>query len=230
MKRLPWRPVPFAIGIALLLSMRHGADVDDRAPNRSAAVAAVLAARGFTCDEADVTWIGGPNGVHGAMTGGARALVRASVKGEPSNRTSSKQRSRRNRAGGPRPRPGATGAPRPRPGRRRQPAGRRTARGAARAGPPPAPRQGARAPARRAAPRPRSAGRVRDLAPVAGLLAAMLRGVLVSGLWTGHHPPGRRPGGQRRHQRGQPDAGQEQPVDSPSGQQYAQLNQARVAA
>lgn len=84
-KRLPWRPVPVALGIALLFALRHGNDVDDRAPNRSAAVAGVLSSRGFSCDEGDVTWVAGPSGVRGAMTGGAKALVRASVKGEPSD-------------------------------------------------------------------------------------------------------------------------------------------------
>src|SRR5205823_5301879 len=44
-----------------------------------------LGARGLACEEEDVTWLEGPSGVRGAMTGGARALVRASTRGEPTD-------------------------------------------------------------------------------------------------------------------------------------------------
>ncbi len=80
-----WRPIPFALAAAALFAMRRGVDVDANAPSRSAALAQVLRARGLSCDADDVTWVRGPRGVRGALTGGARALVRASKGGDPAD-------------------------------------------------------------------------------------------------------------------------------------------------
>ena len=79
------RPVIIALVMAGGLAFRRGAAVDSSAPNRSAALVEVLRGRGLACDEGDVTWIKGPNGVRGAMFGGSRALVRASLRDEPSD-------------------------------------------------------------------------------------------------------------------------------------------------
>jgi hypothetical protein len=79
------RPVPFFLAIAAALAAWRGVSVDLTAPSPRAALAEVLAGRGLTCEAADVTWIDGPAGVAGAVVGGARALVRASRAGEPSD-------------------------------------------------------------------------------------------------------------------------------------------------
>src|SRR5262249_61426110 len=55
----------------------RGSEVDFKAASKSVALAQTLRARGVLCDPEDVTWVVGPNGVRGAMFGGARALVRA---------------------------------------------------------------------------------------------------------------------------------------------------------
>ncbi len=81
--KLPWRPVPYAVVIALLVHAYGTPDVDARAPNKSAALATTLTARGFACEGTDVEWLRGATGVRGAMVGGARALVRATLHGEP---------------------------------------------------------------------------------------------------------------------------------------------------
>ena len=68
---------------ALLLS---GRDSEVHAsPSRSAALAALLGGHGLACSEEDVAWISGPRGVHGAILGGAKALVRATAHGEPAD-------------------------------------------------------------------------------------------------------------------------------------------------
>ncbi|WP_394820988.1 hypothetical protein [Pendulispora albinea] len=79
------RPLPYGLGLALLVAASSGEAIDPRAPNRSAALAEVLSARGLLCEEADITWVSGPRGVQGAMFGGARALVRAHTAHEPSD-------------------------------------------------------------------------------------------------------------------------------------------------
>jgi hypothetical protein len=76
------RPAIFALVLAALFALGRGADVDEVAPNRSAALAESLAARGLTCEPKDVTWLTGPAGVGGAIKGGAHALVRAAAAGE----------------------------------------------------------------------------------------------------------------------------------------------------
>ena len=84
-RRLPWRPVPFAVALAALLAARRGDDVNASAASPAAALAEVLTRRGFTCTADDVVWTRGPTGVTGAMRGGARALVRASTHGDPND-------------------------------------------------------------------------------------------------------------------------------------------------
>jgi len=81
------RPVPYAIALALFAVLSRGEAIDPRAANRSASLVSVLSARGFACDEADVTWVNGPHGVKGSMLGGSRALVRARLRAsqEPSD-------------------------------------------------------------------------------------------------------------------------------------------------
>lgn len=71
------RPLPFALAFAFAL-VRAGRDpIDDAAPSRSAALCGVLEkAHAIRCDVADVVWLQGPRGLAGAMTGGAKALVR----------------------------------------------------------------------------------------------------------------------------------------------------------
>jgi hypothetical protein len=71
------RPVPFAVLIAALAAAGRGRDVDLVASSPEAAVAEALTARGLACAPDDVAWIVGPAGVWGAVSGGARALVRA---------------------------------------------------------------------------------------------------------------------------------------------------------
>lgn len=71
------RPLPFALAAAYALSCVGRAPIDDAAPSRSAALCSSLTQmHGITCEAADVTWISGPSGLLGAMTGNARAVVR----------------------------------------------------------------------------------------------------------------------------------------------------------
>jgi hypothetical protein len=85
-RRLPaWRPVAGAVLLAGLLLTGRDAGVH-RAPNRSIALAALLtSSHGLACNEDDVAWLSGPRGVHGAVLGSARALVRANAHGEPAD-------------------------------------------------------------------------------------------------------------------------------------------------
>jgi len=85
MVRPSLRPVPFAIAIALAWSLHNNSDVDDRAPNRSTALCKALETRGLNCDAGDVTWLSAASSLHGAIFGEARALVRATSNGEPSD-------------------------------------------------------------------------------------------------------------------------------------------------
>jgi hypothetical protein len=79
------RPVPFVVAIVWILAARRSPDVDFVAPNPEAAVAEAMTARGLSCAAGDVTWVDRPQGVAGAVAGSARALVRASAPGEPSD-------------------------------------------------------------------------------------------------------------------------------------------------
>jgi hypothetical protein len=79
------RPVPFVVAIVWILAARRSADVDFVAPSPEAAVAEAMNARGLACVPGDVTWVDPPRGVAGAVAGTARALVRASAAGEPSD-------------------------------------------------------------------------------------------------------------------------------------------------
>ncbi len=67
------------------LAAARGGDLDWAAPSREAALAEVLARRGFTCTAADVTWIDTVSGIGGAVAGRSRALVRASTSGDPTD-------------------------------------------------------------------------------------------------------------------------------------------------
>ncbi len=79
-----WRPVAGAvIAVGLLLTGRDAGV--HHAQSRSAALASLLSARGLACIDKDVAWLSGPRGVHGAMFGGVKALVRATPRGEPAD-------------------------------------------------------------------------------------------------------------------------------------------------
>jgi hypothetical protein len=80
-RRPVFRPVPFALVLAAILGAQRGYDIDTSAPSAQAALAMVLAQRGYACTADDVQWVHGPSGVRGAMIGGARALVRAQTPG-----------------------------------------------------------------------------------------------------------------------------------------------------
>jgi hypothetical protein len=60
-------------------------DIDDAASSPEAALAKAMSARGLACVAEDVAWVSRPSGVWGAMTGHARALVRAHSGDEPSD-------------------------------------------------------------------------------------------------------------------------------------------------
>jgi hypothetical protein len=79
------RPIVFLVAMAALVALRRGESVDLAAPSRSTALAEVLRTRGLECEPEDIVWVNGPNGVRGAMEGGARALVRASHVDEPAD-------------------------------------------------------------------------------------------------------------------------------------------------
>jgi hypothetical protein len=79
------RPIVLTLIMTALLLFRRGAGVDDLAPNAATALAGAMHARGLFCEEHDVRWVDGPRGVRGAMLGTARALVRASLRDEPSD-------------------------------------------------------------------------------------------------------------------------------------------------
>ena len=86
-RRLPaWRPVAGAVvgGGAL---PRRAATPGSTAPRagRPPSAALLSSSHGLACTEDDVAWLAGPRGVHGAMIGGARALVRATARGEPAD-------------------------------------------------------------------------------------------------------------------------------------------------
>lgn len=78
------RPVPFAILMAAALVAHRGETVDLAPASSEAALADVLGrSHALVCTADDVTWIDGATGVRGAISGGARALVRAGLAGEP---------------------------------------------------------------------------------------------------------------------------------------------------
>ncbi len=83
-RRRAWRAAAGAVAIAAVLALRAQGP-NATAPNRSAALAELLTARGLACTEDDVAWLDGAHGVRGAVLGGAKALVRAQAHGEPSD-------------------------------------------------------------------------------------------------------------------------------------------------
>ncbi|MGH7329485.1 MAG: hypothetical protein ACREJX_14155, partial [Polyangiaceae bacterium] len=83
MMRHSFRPVLFCLVAALAWGMHRSEGIDDRAPNRSAALCEALASRDLKCDAEDVTWLAGASGIRGAVFGNARALVRAEIGDEP---------------------------------------------------------------------------------------------------------------------------------------------------
>lgn len=80
------RPLLGLGGAALLLCLAR-LPAGSRSPEtRTPALVAALGARGLDASEGDVTWLpSGSGGVRGALFGGARALVRARERGEPSD-------------------------------------------------------------------------------------------------------------------------------------------------
>jgi hypothetical protein len=68
-----------------MLAVHRGSEAAPRSATPEAAVAAVLARRGLACEAADVVWVDGPSGVIGSLLGSARALVRASAGGDPTD-------------------------------------------------------------------------------------------------------------------------------------------------
>lgn len=78
------RPVVAMMAVAAVFQGRPKG-VDEAAPSPEAALAQALSARGLSCGADDVSWVSRPMGVWEAMTGHARALVRAHVGDEPSD-------------------------------------------------------------------------------------------------------------------------------------------------
>jgi len=80
------RPLPFAVALALLVAGRPRVITPTgSAASSEATLAAALSARGLACDSNDVTWLPSQRTLGRALWGGARALVRASLTGEPSD-------------------------------------------------------------------------------------------------------------------------------------------------
>jgi hypothetical protein len=79
------RLVLVVLAIAWLASTGRGKDVDRHAATPEAALAGALAARGLACGASDVVWIDRSRGFSFTGAGRARALVRASLAGEPSD-------------------------------------------------------------------------------------------------------------------------------------------------
>src|SRR5260370_13073449 len=82
------RPVALFFEAALAVAARHTVDRAATAPRTQAAEAAVagaLSSRGLSCEAQDVVWISTPHGIWTALSGGARAIVRASHEGEPTD-------------------------------------------------------------------------------------------------------------------------------------------------
>jgi hypothetical protein len=76
------RSLSVLAALALVVVAPRAAAV--RAPDASrAAIASALAARGLVCEPEDVVWIDAPVGLGAALRGGARAIARAGVVGEP---------------------------------------------------------------------------------------------------------------------------------------------------
>src|SRR5580692_11704341 len=69
----------------LVASRRRGKDVDSHAATPEAALAGALSARGLVCDASDVAWVNRLRGFSLVGSDRARALVRASAAGEPSD-------------------------------------------------------------------------------------------------------------------------------------------------
>jgi hypothetical protein len=79
------RPVALVFAAALAIASWRAVDGVATSLRGEAAVAGALRSRGLSCDAEDVTWINAPRGIWGAISGGARALVRASREGEPTD-------------------------------------------------------------------------------------------------------------------------------------------------
>jgi len=80
-----WRPVPFVLLAAVLLSAALDPEMPMAPASSSTALATVLRDRGLIANGDDVTWLDGPSGVAGAFCGKARALVRASTRDDPAD-------------------------------------------------------------------------------------------------------------------------------------------------
>ncbi|MGH7438047.1 MAG: hypothetical protein ACRENE_20385, partial [Polyangiaceae bacterium] len=87
-----WRPrartVVCAVTLGAVLGTVRSFEIAGRAASPEAALASTLARRHLVCDAADVTWMGAPGGALASLLGlgpGSRAVVRASVTGEPSD-------------------------------------------------------------------------------------------------------------------------------------------------
>ena len=79
------RIVLVVLALAWLASRRRGKDVDPHAATPEAALAGALSARGLLCDASDVAWVDRVRGFSLVGSDRARALVRASAAGEPSD-------------------------------------------------------------------------------------------------------------------------------------------------
>jgi hypothetical protein len=83
--RFRTRPITLFFAAALAVASGHTVDRAATAPGADAAVAGALRSRGLSCDAQDVVWIDAPRGIWSALRGGARAIVRASHEGEPTD-------------------------------------------------------------------------------------------------------------------------------------------------
>ena len=83
----PWlRPLPFALALSVAGACAARSDVDGAPASGAEALAKAIAARGLAATAEDVTWLEGPSGVVGTITGARRnALVRAAADGEPAD-------------------------------------------------------------------------------------------------------------------------------------------------
>ncbi|MGD0676830.1 MAG: hypothetical protein ABSC94_15565 [Polyangiaceae bacterium] len=71
------------VGAAVLWATWHTRTIPPRGLEPEAAIAEALAARGLSCEVADVQWLERKDGLGEAIVGGPRALVRAAAAGEP---------------------------------------------------------------------------------------------------------------------------------------------------
>ncbi len=83
--RFQSRPLLGVLGVTAALASWHGAGPKGTGATPDAAIAAALTRRGLTCEPDDVTWLDAPHRLSMSVTSGARALVRASAHGEPTD-------------------------------------------------------------------------------------------------------------------------------------------------